>query len=89
MNKHLIIKVHGHVQGVFFRHSARQKALELGLKGFVKNENDGAVSIETEGSPEKLHELVQWCYAGSGYSRTDKVEISEAPLQNFIGFEII
>jgi len=89
MLKHIDIKVHGRVQGVFFRHSARQKALELGLVGLVKNEDDGTVHIEAEGEPEKLHELVKWCHAGSGYSRTDKVETSEWPMRNLVGFEIM
>lgn len=31
------IKVHGKVQGVFFRKYTQRKAMELGLVGWVKN----------------------------------------------------
>ncbi|TMA53995.1 MAG: acylphosphatase [Deltaproteobacteria bacterium] len=39
---HLI--VHGRVQGVFFRASARDRARQLGLSGWVRNRPDGGVT---------------------------------------------
>ena len=54
MEKKFIIKVYGKVQGVWFRKSAQQKALALGLRGFCKNMEDGSVYIEAEGDLEKL-----------------------------------
>ena len=47
--KHLSIHVSGKVQGVFFRASAKGKAEELNIKGNVRNNADGSVSIEVEG----------------------------------------
>ncbi|GFE54330.1 acylphosphatase organ-common type isozyme variant 1 [Babesia ovis] len=36
-------RVYGRVQGVFFRKFTKQEADRLGIKGFVKNDNDGTV----------------------------------------------
>ncbi|GIX62501.1 acylphosphatase, putative [Babesia caballi] len=36
-------RVHGRVQGVFFRKFTKEEADRLGIKGFVKNETDGTV----------------------------------------------
>jgi len=72
--KHLEIKIFGRVQGVFFRHSAKQKAEELNIKGFAKNEPDGTVYIEAEGEEENLKQFLDWCYQGSPFALVEKVE---------------
>ena len=59
---HLTIK--GRVQGVYFRASTRDKALELGLTGWVKNSPDGSVEAVFEGPREQLKKSVSWCYKG-------------------------
>jgi len=43
------IYVSGRVQGVFYRSNTRKKALELGLKGWVRNLPDGRVEAVVEG----------------------------------------
>jgi len=57
---HFNIKIFGEVQGVFFRHSARLKAREIGITGFVKNEPDGAVYMEAEGDEKTLGQFLEW-----------------------------
>ena len=52
---HLIIE--GKVQGVFYRASAMEKAVSLGLSGFVRNLPGGEVELVAEGNREDL--LVQ------------------------------
>ena len=69
---HLII--HGYVQGVFFRASTRDKAVSLGMKGWVRNLYDGSVESVFEGDIEKLHEAVQWCYHGPPGARVTKID---------------
>lgn len=84
----LVINIQGKVQGVFFRASTRDKARELELTGFVRNENDGSVYIAVAGEKEKLTELVNWCKKGPRNAVVDKVTTSEAPSQQFSSFEI-
>lgn len=49
---HMIFK--GEVQGVGFRWNARSCADELGLSGWVRNEWDGSVSMELQGSDAQI-----------------------------------
>ena len=84
--RHLNIRVFGRVQGVFFRDSVRQKAEELGIKGFVRNEPDGAVYIEAEEPEETLEKLVNWCWEGPEPAKVDKVEIEESDIKGFKEF---
>jgi acylphosphatase len=59
---HLVIK--GRVQGVFYRASTQETAMNLGLKGWVRNLPDGSVEAVFEGPAEKVKKAVEWCYKG-------------------------
>ena len=59
---HLVIK--GRVQGVFYRASTQETAINLGLKGWVRNLPDGNVEAVFEGAAEKVKEAVALCYKG-------------------------
>lgn len=86
--KHLDIRIHGRVQGVFFRDSAREQAEKLGLNGWARNEPDGSVYIEVEGDETALNQFTVWCQLGSKAAQVSKVTITEAPLQNYSNFTI-
>ncbi len=79
MQKHLNVKIFGQVQGVFFRHSARQKAVELNITGFASNESDGTVYIEAEGKEENLKEFLDWCRQGPASAHVEKIESEFEP----------
>lgn len=83
------IIVHDRVQGVYYRQSTFEKAVELGLKGFVMNLNDGTVLIEAEGTQSQLDQLAEWCYIGSVMSKVRKIEVFSGDLKGFKQFEII
>lgn len=88
MLKHLNIKVTGKVQGVFYRATACDKAIEYNLKGFARNENDGSVYIDAEGEVENLDSFVQWCYIGPPASKVERVITGEGEVQGFTEFKI-
>ncbi len=67
----------GIVQGVFFRHSTREMALNLGITGWVKNRRDGSVEALFEGEKEKVDRIVQWCHRGPSGAKVKTVKISE------------
>src|SRR5699024_5269603 len=51
-------KVIGKVQGVGFRFSTKQVAMELGIGGIVRNESDGSVYVEANGSKEQIDHFI-------------------------------
>ncbi len=83
------VLISGEVQGVFFRDSTRRKALELGVRGWVRNLRDGRVEAVFEGEKEKVEEIVKWCYRGPEYAVVEQVEVRWGDFKNeFRGFEI-
>jgi acylphosphatase len=48
----------GSVQGVGFRYTAQQIALDLGVKGWVKNLWDGRVEVLAEGEESRLKDFL-------------------------------
>lgn len=84
----LNIAVQGRVQGVFFRASTRDKALELGIKGWCKNQSDGSVLIHAEGEENALGTFVSWCHQGPMMARVTKLIKEEVKSGEFSAFEI-
>jgi acylphosphatase len=69
------VYISGRVQGVFFRASTKERALELGLKGWVKNLRDGRVEALFEGEKEKVRDMVDWCREGPSYASVANVDV--------------
>ena len=88
MKKHVNIRVIGEVQGVFFRASAREKAAQLHINGFVRNEKDGSVYVEAEGEEGDLSRFLEWCQRGPIHAKVDRCEVTEATLAGHEGFHI-
>lgn len=86
--KHFSVTVTGRVQGVFFRASTKEKADQLGIKGFVRNEPDGSVYIEAEGDDESLKKFINWCHQGPPHAKVSQVLTKEKGVVNFSSFEI-
>lgn len=70
--------VFGRVQGVWFRGSARDRARQLGLSGWVRNREDGSVEAVACGAPESVEAFRSWLHDGPSAARVDKVEESDA-----------
>ena len=81
-------KIIGKVQGVFFRKYTKEKAKELNLKGFVRNEKDGSVYFEAEGEPDDIIEFKKWCMKGSPGARVTHVDTVEIENKDYKDFQI-
>ena len=86
--KHMNIRVLGRVQGVSYRVSARHQANALGLVGFVRNEPDGSVYIEVEGTTDNIGIFLEWCRVGPPPAVVTSCETEESHIKHFPDFSI-
>lgn len=89
MTKHLDITVSGRVQGVGFRDFVRRVAADIGVKGTVRNQSDGTVFIEAEGSDEQLNLLLHKCKSGPPLATVKNIIVDEGPSVGHAGFAIV
>src|SRR5687767_9162483 len=80
--------VEGLVQGVGFRWFVRESAAKLGLTGWVRNREDGAVEIEAEGAAGALEELAGVLRTGNPMARVDRLSTETIAARGDEGFEI-
>ena len=71
------VVVRGLVQGVYFRASAREVALGMGLTGWVRNRGDGGVEARVQGPPAAVAAMVDWFRSGPPHARVDSFERDE------------
>jgi acylphosphatase len=82
------VVVHGHVQGVFFRDSARRQAETRGVAGWITNRPDGAVEAVFEGNPDDVAALVEFCRSGPRGADVRSVEESSEDPEGLTGFKV-
>jgi acylphosphatase len=75
--KRVRVRIHGRVQGVFFRAEARSRAESLGIAGWVRNAPDGSVEALFEGEPDQVDSMVEWCRHGPSGAHVTEVEVFE------------
>lgn len=89
MRRRVHILVSGRVQGVSYRASAYEKAVSLGVSGWVRNLSDGRVEILAEGAASSIAAFVEWCGRGPRWARVDRVNVTEeTPAGNFSSFAV-
>ncbi|RCL56020.1 MAG: acylphosphatase [Synechococcus sp. MED-G69] len=80
--------IQGQVQGVGFRASCCRRALDIGLKGWVRNLKDGSVEVQAEGPPIALAELRAWCEKGPLGAQVKRVKPCQMPVRGDDWFEV-
>jgi len=83
------VVVGGRVQGVWFRESARRRAEELGVSGWVRNTAEGTVEAELEGAADDVAVLVSWLGLGPPQARVDSVDVEELAPLGEQGFRVL
>ncbi|XP_014250262.1 acylphosphatase-2-like [Cimex lectularius] len=85
-------EVFGNVQGVFFTKYCKERCLELGLSGWVKNSKRGTVVGKLQGTKASVENMISWLSkSGSPGSKVERCELREfeyLPRQEFRGFSV-
>ncbi len=81
-------RVRGRVQGVFYRASAEARARELGLRGWVRNDDDGSVEVVACGTAAQLEAIAAWLAVGPPEARVESVQRRAEPPGNFANFSV-
>ena len=77
VRKHIVF--YGSVQGVGFRYRARQAAGLVGCTGWVRNEWDGSVSMEIQGTESAIDQVILAIECGH-YVHIDNMDVKELGL---------
>ena len=81
--------VTGRVQGVGFRWFVEREARMIGVCGWVRNRDDGAVEVLASGTDEQLGTLYDKLREGPRAARIDEVEVDDAaPFSGYQTFQI-
>lgn len=71
-------RFYGEVQGVGFRYRASQAAKSLGLTGWVRNDFDGSVEMEMQGTEAEMNRVIEMIQAGL-YVDISDIEVENLP----------
>ena len=77
--------IHGRVQGVFFRDTARHVDRKLNIKGSAVNLSDGTVEVIAEGAANEVKQFQSWLAIGPDMATVTKVETVD--LESHMGFK--
>lgn len=69
------LRIHGRVQGVFFRNWTRDKARALGVRGWVRNRFDGSVELIAYGDDDAVEVLIAACRTGPPAAKVERIEV--------------
>jgi DNA ligase D-like protein (predicted 3'-phosphoesterase) len=78
----------GAVQGVGFRESTRHEALRDGLRGWVRNEDDGSVTVHAEGAPGAVQRLLDFLGRGPRGASVEDVSVQEVAAEGHEQFAV-
>lgn len=84
------IIVKGIVQGVNFRNFTKLEADKIGIKGYVRNVDNGNVEVFLEGEADNIEKMISAVSSGPPYAEVNGVELHEqSDLSNFEDFRVV
>ena len=75
MKKAVRFTLSGTVQWVFFRQFCKEKADKLGLKGYLRNLEDGNIEVMVEGEMDKINEMYKVLKQGPPHSQIRNIKL--------------
>jgi len=83
-----IAHVSGKVQGVYFRASSQQIAIDNHLSGYARNLADGDVEVLMCGEEENVNKMLHWLEDGPSLAKVDHVDKKQVEWQEHSFFSI-
>jgi DNA ligase D-like protein (predicted 3'-phosphoesterase) len=80
--------VSGSVQGVGFREATRRRARDLGVLGWVRNEDDGTVAVHAEGDADAVEQLLAFLREGPRGAHVGALELQELGVEGHEQFAV-
>ena len=74
------LKIYGQVQGVGFRYRANYAANSLGVTGWVRNEWDGTVEMDVQGTESQINQLLTLINKGT-YVNIEEIKSRQLPVE--------
>ena len=77
------------MQDTTFLERVRRQAEELGLRGWVRNTQDGRVEALFEGEVQAVRQMIKWFFSDSSGVEVHATSVyQETPSPHLVGFEI-
>lgn len=88
MHVSYIAHISGKVQGVYFRASSQQVAIDCGLSGYAKNLSDGDVEVLISGEQDNVDKMLSWLKHGPPQAEVESMQQKKIALQHHTFFSI-
>ena len=80
--------ISGKVQGVYFRASSQQIAIDHSLSGYARNLDDGSVEVLMCGEELAIDKMLDWLAQGPSKAEVENIESKQVPWQQHNFFSI-
>ena len=80
--------VSGKVQGIYFRVSSQQVAIEYGVSGYARNLTNGDVEVLMCGEEQNIKKMINWLELGPTEAEVSNVEVQKVPWQEHHFFSV-
>jgi len=81
------LRIHGLVQGVFYRGWSVETARALGVRGWVRNRRDGSVEMLLVGNEAAVNRMIERCREGPMSAQVDRIDVEPTTEEAPAGFE--
>ena len=82
-----LVRIRGRVQGVWYRSWTVEQAVQRGLRGWVRNRQDGSVEALFAGETGAIDEMIALCRKGPRLARVDSISSEPTAEDPPVGFE--
>jgi acylphosphatase len=77
------------VRDATFKDSMQQKAKDFGLRGWVRDTQDGRVEAVFEGEPAEVRLMIRWCFSDRSGAEVHSTSVhQETPSHDLPDFDV-